>query len=90
MSLTSGNINFFCLYKPLSSRNNQLNDPCFLVNFLDLCNTLSCSSIILGDVDVHFDIPTNPMVLKINSLLNRYSLYHAITVSTQYSRYCCV
>ena len=37
---------------------------------------------ILGDLNVHFDIPTNPLVLKINSLLNRYSFYQAVTVPT--------
>ena len=50
--------------------------------FLDPCNTLSSGSMILGDINVHFDIPTNPLVLKINSLLNRYSFYQAVTVPT--------
>ena len=40
---------------------------------LDPCNTLSSSSIILGDINVYFDIPTNPLVRKINSQLNRYN-----------------
>ena len=44
---------------------------------LDQCNTLSSKSIILGDLNVHFDIPTNPLVL-----LNRYSFYQAVTVPT--------
>ena len=48
----------------------------------DLCNTLPFSSIILGDLNVHFYIPTNPLVLNINSLLNRYSFYQAVTVPT--------
>ena len=33
ITLTSGNINFFCLYKPLSSRNNHLTDSCFFSEF---------------------------------------------------------
>ena len=49
---------------------------------LDICNTLSSSSIIFGDLNVHFDIHTNPLVLQINSLLNRYSLYQAVTLPT--------
>ena len=48
----------------------------------DLCNALSSSSVILADLDVHFDIPTNPPVLKINRLPNRYSFYQAVTVPT--------
>ena len=52
---------------------------------LDLCNTSSSKSIILGDVNVNFDIPTNPLVLKINSLLNRHSFYQAVTVPTHKS-----
>ena len=60
---------------------------------LDLFNNLSSSIIISGDLNVLFDIPTNyttiyttiqyyPLVLKINSLLNRYSFYHVVTVLT--------
>ena len=85
ITLTSGNINFFCLYRPPPSRNNQLTDSSFLSDFsflLDQCNTLSSKSIFLGDLNVHFDTLTNPLVLKINSLLNRYSYYQAVTVPT--------
>ena len=74
--LSSGNINFFCLCGPPPSKNGQLTDSSFFSEFsffLDQCNTLSSKSIILGDIDVHLDIPTNPLVLKINSLLNGYS-----------------
>ena len=48
----------------------------------DLCNTFSSSSIILRDLNAHFNIPTNPLVLKTNSLLIRYSFYQAVTVPT--------
>ena len=85
ITLTSGNINFFCLYRLPPSRNSQLTDWCFLSEFsflLDQCNTLSCKGIILGNLGLHFDIPTNPLVLKTNSLLNRHSFYQAVTVST--------
>ena len=83
ITLTSGNINFFCLYRPPPSRNNQLTDSSFFSDFsflLDQCNTLSSKSIILGDINVHFDIPTNHQVLTINSLLNRHSFNQAVTV----------
>ena len=85
ITLTSGNINLFCLYRPPPSRNNQLTDSRFFSDFwflLHQCNTLSSKSIILGDLNVHFDIPTNHLVLKINSLLNRYSFYQAVTLPT--------
>ena len=81
--LSSGNINFFYSYRPPPSRNNQLTDSCFFSEFsflLDLCNTLSSSSVILGGLSVHFDIPTNPIVLKINSLLNRFSFYQGVSI----------
>ena len=48
----------------------------------DQCNTLSSKSTILGHLNVYFDIPTNLLVLNINSLLNRYSSYQAVTVPT--------
>ena len=83
----SSKIIFFCLYRP-PSRNNQLTDTSFHSEFsvlLDLCNTLSSSSMIIGDLIVHFDITTNPIVLKINSLLNRYNFYQAVTVPTHKS-----
>ena len=85
ITLTSGNINFFCLYRPPPSRNNQLTDSSFFSEFsflLNQCNTLSSKSIILLDLNLLFDIPTNPLVLKINSLLNRYSFYKTVTVPT--------
>ena len=85
ITLTSGNINFFSLCRPPPSRNNQLTDSCYLCEFsflLDLCNKLSCSSVILGDINVHLDIPTNLTVMKINSLPNRYSFFQAVTVPT--------
>ena len=37
---------------------------------------------ILGDLNLQFDIPTNPLVLIIISLLNRYRFYHTVTVPT--------
>ena len=36
----------------------------------------------LVDLNVLFDIPTNPLVLKINCLLNRYSFYQVVNVPT--------
>ena len=53
LSLTSGNIRPFCLYRPPPCRNKQLTDTCFLREFhflFDLCNTLSSSSNILSDL----------------------------------------
>ena len=49
---------------------------------LDLFNTLSNSIIIPGDINVHLDIPTNPLVLEISSLINGYSFHQAVTVPT--------
>ena len=85
ITLTSGNINSFCLCRPPPSTNNHLTDSSFFSEFsflLDQCSILSSKSIILGDLNVHFDIPTDPLVLKINSLLNRYCFYQAVTVPT--------
>ena len=85
LTLTSGSINLFCLFRPPSSRNNQLTDSSFFSEFLflfHLCNTLSSSGIILGVLNLHFNIPTNPLVLKMDSLLNRYSFFQAVTVPT--------
>ena len=85
ITLTAGIINFFCLNRSPPSRNNQLTDSSFFSDFsflLDHCNTLSSKSLILGDLNVHFYIPTNPLILKSNSLLNRYSFYQAVTVPT--------
>ena len=84
ITLTSGNIIFFFLYRPPPSRSNRLTDSCLFSEFsflLDLCNTLSSSSIIL-DLSVHLNMPTNHLVLKIYSLLNRHSFSQAVTVPT--------
>ena len=87
ITLTSGNISFIYLHRPPPCRNNQLTDSCFLSKFsflLDVlrCNSLSSNIIINGDLNVHFDIPTDPLVPKTNSLLDRDSFYQAVTVPT--------
>ena len=85
ITLTYQNINHFLLHRPPPSRNNQLTDSCFFSKFLyllDLCNTLSSSSIIAGELNVHFDILTSPLILKINSLQNRYSFHPIVTIPT--------
>ena len=85
ITLTSRNINLFCLYRPPPNRNNQLTESYFYKEFplpLYLSKTLSNSNIILGDITVHFDVPTNPLVLKISTLLNRYSVYQASAIPT--------
>ena len=43
---------------------------------------MSRSSAIFGDENVHLDIPSNHLVLKSYSLLNRQSFYQAVTVPT--------
>ena len=85
ITLIYGNINFFCLYRPPPSRNNKLTDSCFFSEFSflpDLCSILASSSIFSGELNVHLDMPTNPLVQKIISLVNRHSFFHAVTVPT--------
>ena len=56
---------------------HQVKKTCFFreIQFLfDLCNTLSSSSITFEGLIEYFDVPTNLLVLKINSLLNRHSV----------------
>ena len=48
---------------------------------LNICNTFSSSTIILGDLNVHFDIPTSPLVLKIKSA-KWAQFYQPVTIPT--------
>ena len=49
---------------------------------LHTCNTLSSSSITLGNINAHLDMPTNSLVLTIYSLLDICGFCQTITVPT--------
>ena len=70
-----GNVMVLCSATPQLhhwvGQNSAMNMLTAFSFMLDLCNTPSSSSIILGGLNVHFDIPTNPLVLRINRLPNR-------------------
>ena len=52
---------------------------------LDLRNTLSTSSIISEDINVHLDVTTSALVRKINCLLKRHSIYQTAIVPSHTS-----
>ena len=60
LSLPLKRLNLFCIYRPPPSKKNKLTDSMFFDEFTDLMdfsNTLSGGTVIVGDMNVHFDRP---------------------------------
>ncbi|XP_070192425.1 uncharacterized protein [Littorina saxatilis] len=80
-------IHMFCLYRPPPSKKNKLLDSTFLTELPDLfdfCNLLRGKSIIVGDLNVHYDVPTHPLTSKVLDILNRFSFVQGVQEPTYY------
>ena len=51
--------------------------------FMDLCNSLSGSAVIVGDVNFHFDNQSNPNTAKLIDILDNYSFSQSVNEPTQ-------
>ena len=58
----------------------MFHDEC--TDLLDLCNNLSGSCIILGDMNVHFDSPNNPCTAKLLNSLDMFIFSQAVNEPT--------
>ena len=84
---TPHTVHIFCLYRPPPSRKNKLLDSTFLSelpDLLDYCNQLRGKSVIVGDLNVHYDVPTDHLTSKVLDILTRFSLVQGIERPTYY------
>ena len=86
-SFNRQNVNFASIYRTFPSRKNKLSDKMFFEDgefpaFLDYFNGLNGSSIILGDMNFHFDQPTKTYESKIINLLDDFGYSQSVTEPT--------
>ena len=78
-------LHFFCVYRPPPNRKNRLTDNMFLAQFpefLDSCNSLPGQICILGDLNIHYDHPHDPLTANTLDILNIYKLRQTVVQST--------
>ena len=84
---TGHSFHIFCLYRPPPSKKNKLLDSTFLSelpDLLDYCNLLRGKSMIVGDLNVHYDVPTDLLTCKVLEILTRFSLVQGVKHPTYY------
>ena len=75
---------FLSVYRPPPSRQNKLRNTMFLEQFSDLLESyVSCDRLfVVGDLNVHFDKPSDPSTSALNVLLYNLSLHQVVNVPT--------
>ena len=76
ISLDSHTVVFLCVYRPPPSRKNKLTNAMFLEQFTDLLESyVACDRLfVVGDLNVHFDNPSDPCTAALNAVLANLSL----------------
>ena len=79
-----GHMQCFCVYRPPPSRQNKLTNAMFLEQFSDLLESyVSCDRLfVVGDLNVHFDKPSDPTTSALNVVLDNLSLHQLVNVPT--------
>ena len=78
-------IHFFCMYRPPPNKNNGLKNSTFcneLPDFLDYVNTLRGNVIILGDLNVHYNQPSNWLTKQVVDLFTQYDFEQGVNEAT--------
>ena len=72
------------VYRPPPSRQNKLTNAMFLEQFSDLLEAyVSCDRLfVVGDLNVHFDKPTDPSTSALNVVIDNLSLHQLVNVPT--------
>ena len=84
ISLDSHTVVFLCVYRPPPSRKNKLTNAMFLEQFTDLLESyVACDRLfVVGDLNVHFDNPSDPCTAALNAVLANLSLEQLVNVPT--------
>ena len=75
---------FLSVYRPPPSRQNKLTNTVFLEQFSYLLESyVSCDRLfVVGDLNVHFDKPSDPSTSALNVVLDNLSLHQLVNVPT--------
>ena len=73
ISLDSHTVVFLSVYRPPPSRKNKLTNAMFLEQFTDLLESyVACDRrFVVGDLNVHFDNPSDPCTAALNAVLGK-------------------
>ena len=84
ISHDSHTVVFLSVYGPPPSRKNKLTNAMFLEQFSDLLESyVSCDRLfVVGDLNVHFDNPSDPCTAALNVILGNLSLEQLVNVLT--------
>ena len=85
VTLPHRTLHFFSIYRPPPSRKNKLTDKMFLdqcPDFLEYVNSLSGDVLLVGDLNVHFDRPSDPFTAKVNEVLYMFDLTQSVKEPT--------
>ena len=84
ISLDSHTVVFLCVCRPPPSRKNKLTNAMFLEQFTDLLESyVACDRLfVVGDLNVHFDNPSDPCTAALNAVLANLSLEQLVNVPT--------
>ena len=82
ISLDNHTLVFLSVYRPPPSRKNKLTNAMFLEQFTDLLESyVVCDRLfVLGDLNVHFDNPSDPCTATLNAVLANLSLEQLVNV----------
>ena len=75
---------FLSVYCPPPSRQNKLTNAMFLEQFSDLLKSyVSCDRLfVVGDLNIHFDKPSDPSTSALNVVLDNLSFHQLVNVPT--------
>ena len=86
VNINNNLLTFFCVYRPPPSEKNRYTPAGFISdfeNFLDSYVPQSSKTIIVGDINLHFDCPHETYVKKMLSILDTRSLKQIVNLPTQ-------
>ena len=81
ITLQHNTLHFFCLFRPPPNRRNNLTDSMFteqLPDLLDYVNSLPGFVCLVGDMNIHFDNPSQSLTKQTLSTLSLYNLVQII------------
>ena len=85
ITLQHNTLHFVCLYRPPPNRRNNLTDSMFteqLHDLLDYVNNLPGFVCLVGDMNIHFDIPLQSLTKQTLTTLSLYNLVQVINKPT--------
>ena len=85
ITLQHNTLHFFCLYRPPPNRRNNLTDFMFteqLPDLLDYVNNLPGFVCLVGDMNIHFDNPSQSLTKQTLTTLSLYNLVQVINKPT--------